>query len=109
MIGCGDAAASLLSPALVEEFVLPYEKRVVEGIHQAGGLVKLHICGNSQHFLGQLVTNGADLYNVDHMVDLAPARRCRQSLQRQRGSGTEPAERHAGRGGVRRAPLHRAV
>lgn len=74
MIGCGDAAASLLSPALVEEFVLPYEKRVVEGIHQAGGLVKLHICGNSQHFLGQLVTNGADLYNVDHMVDLAAAR-----------------------------------
>lgn len=74
MIGCGDAAASLLSPALVEEFVIPYEKRVIEGIHKAGGLTKLHICGNSQHFLDQLVTNGADLYNIDSMVDLEVAR-----------------------------------
>jgi len=74
MIGCGDAAASLLSPALYEEFALPYEQRVVEGVHRAGGLCKIHICGNSSHFLPKLAATGADLYNVDHMVDLAAAR-----------------------------------
>ncbi|MCI8525287.1 MAG: hypothetical protein HFF17_05060 [Oscillospiraceae bacterium] len=74
IIGCGDAAATLLSPALAAEFALPYEKRVIDGIHAAGGLAKLHICGDSRHILEPLAANGADLYNVDHMVDLAAAR-----------------------------------
>jgi len=74
MIGCGDAAASLLSPALYEEFAYPYEKAVTDGIHRLGGLVKLHICGDSTHLLPRLPQVGADLNNVDHMVDLAAAR-----------------------------------
>ena len=47
MIGCGDAAASLVSASMFEEFALPYEKRVVEAIHRRGGFVKTHICGNT--------------------------------------------------------------
>ncbi len=74
MIGCGDSAASLVSPPQFREFILPYQQRVIEAIHKAGGLAKLHICGNSQHVLDQLSQNGADLYNIDHMVDLAMAR-----------------------------------
>ena len=48
MIGAGDAAASLISPQLYREFGLPYEQRVCEAIHKSGGLVKLHICGNTK-------------------------------------------------------------
>ena len=68
MIGAGDAATSLISPPAYREFALPYEQRVIEAIHAAGGLVKLHICGNTTRSLEDMVHSGADLYNVDHMV-----------------------------------------
>jgi len=70
MIGAGDAAASLISPELFSEFALPYEKKVCDAIHKKNGLVKLHICGNTTRLLELLVQNGADLYNVDHMVSI---------------------------------------
>ena len=44
----GDAAASLVGPQIYEEFVLPYEKRLVDGLHAMGTKVRLHICGNTQ-------------------------------------------------------------
>ena len=74
VIGAGDAAASLISPDLYKEFALPYERRVSDAIHKAGGLLKLHICGNTNALLPDMVKSGADLFNVDHMVDLASAR-----------------------------------
>jgi MtaA/CmuA family methyltransferase len=74
MIGAGDAAASLISPAMYADFALPYEQQVCEAIHDAGSLVKLHICGNTTHLLDQMVKSGADLFNVDHLVPLAEAR-----------------------------------
>jgi MtaA/CmuA family methyltransferase len=72
-IGCGDAAASMISKAQFQEFALPYERRVTDAIRKSGGYSKLHICGNSSHILGDLATNGADIFNVDHMVDLQKA------------------------------------
>jgi MtaA/CmuA family methyltransferase len=75
MIGVGDAAASLLSPKLYREFALPYEQRVCRAVHQAGGMVKLHICGNTTHILDDMVHTEADLFNVDHVVDFSVARR----------------------------------
>jgi uroporphyrinogen-III decarboxylase len=74
MIGAGDAAASLISPGMYAEFALPYEQRVCRAIHDAGNLVKLHICGNTTHLLDQMATSGADLFNVDHLVSLQTAR-----------------------------------
>lgn len=74
MVGAGDAAASLISPAMYREFALPYEKRVFSAIRGTGGLSKLHICGDTNALLPMLPEAGADLYNVDHMVDLATAR-----------------------------------
>ena len=38
-----------------------------------GGLGKLHICGNTTHLLSEITRSDADIYNVDHMVDLASA------------------------------------
>jgi len=74
MIGAGDAAASLISPAMYAEFALPYEQQVCQAIHDADSLVKLHICGQTTHLLDRMVTSGADLFNVDHLVPLAEAR-----------------------------------
>lgn len=76
MIGCGDAAASLISPDLYREFVLPYEKRVCDAIHRKNIFIKLHICGNTTALLNDMAESGADLFNVDHLVDLEKAARC---------------------------------
>ena len=74
MIGAGDAAASLISPRMYREFALPYEQQVCAAVHAAGGLVKLHICGKTSHLLPDMILSGADLYNVDHLVDFSEAR-----------------------------------
>jgi MtaA/CmuA family methyltransferase len=74
MIGAGDAAASLISPAMYRQFALPYERRVCEAIHEAGSLVKLHVCGNTSQLLRDMAHCGADLFNVDHLVRLEQAR-----------------------------------
>ena len=69
MIGLGDAAASLISAEMYREFVLPYEQRIVKAIHEGGGLVKLHICGNTTALIHDVISCGADLFNIDHSVD----------------------------------------
>ena len=73
MIGAGDAAASLVSAGMYRQFALPYEQRVCAAIQGAGGLVKLHICGKTSHLLKDMVKTGADLFNVDHLVNLQTA------------------------------------
>ncbi|MCL2780252.1 MAG: uroporphyrinogen decarboxylase family protein [Actinomycetia bacterium] len=74
MIGAGDAAASLISPEMYREFALPYQQRVIDAVHAAGGTVKLHMCGNTIKLLDDMITSGADLFNVDNLVDLSLAR-----------------------------------
>ena len=73
MIGCGDAAASLISPDMFLEFALPYEQEVISDIQSKGGLVKTHICGDTSKNMENIAQNGSDLFNIDHMVDLQAA------------------------------------
>jgi MtaA/CmuA family methyltransferase len=73
MRGAGDAAASLISPDQYREFALPYEQRVIQAVHNKKGLVKLHICGNTSSLLPLMIKSDADLFNVDHLVDLSAA------------------------------------
>ena len=73
MIGVGDAVASLMSPRLYREFALPYEQRIIEAIHQAGAKVKLHICGNTSNHLPDMAQTGADILDIDWMVDMGEA------------------------------------
>ncbi len=73
-IGIGDAVVSQISPAMYRNLVFPEEKRLVEGIHAAGGLVRLHICGNISRHLAQIAELGVDLVDIDSMVDMGRAR-----------------------------------
>ena len=73
MIGAGDATASMLSPDLYRDFALPYEKKVVDAIHGRNALVKLHICGKTGLILQNMITTGADMFNVDHQVTFSKA------------------------------------
>ena len=51
LIGIGDAAASLIGPRLYEEFVWPYEKKMVDALHARGVKTRLHICGKTAPIL----------------------------------------------------------
>ena len=73
IIGLGDAASSLIGPRLYEEFALPYQKEMVRAIHEMGAKVKLHICGNIAPVLPLVAQTGADMIDLDYMVDLEQA------------------------------------
>ena len=74
IIGVGDAAASLIGPQLYEEFVFPYEQKLVDGIHAMGSRVRLHICGNITPILRKVGELGCDIVDLDSMVSVAAAR-----------------------------------
>ena len=74
LIGIGDAAASLVGPVIYEEFVWPFEKRMVDGIHAAGGKARLHICGNTRRSLEPIGKLGCDIVDLDYMAPISEAR-----------------------------------
>jgi len=74
LIGVGDAAASLVGPAIYEEFVWPYEKKMVDGLHAMGARVRLHICGNTRRILAGIGRLGCEIVDIDYMVPLTQAR-----------------------------------
>lgn len=75
IIGMGDAAASLIGEKIYRELVLPREKKIVDAIHEAGAMVKLHICGNIGPILKDIRTLGCEIVDIDWMVDFAEANR----------------------------------
>lgn len=75
IIGVGDAAASLVGPALYQEFVLPYERKLVDGLHAMGTRVRLHICGKTRRLFGGIATLGCEIVDLDWMAPMADARR----------------------------------
>ena len=74
LIGIGDAAASLVGPRLYDEFVWPYEKRLVEGVHALGARTRLHICGNTRPILAGMGRLGCDLVDLDWYAPMGEAR-----------------------------------
>jgi MtaA/CmuA family methyltransferase len=74
VIGIGDAASSLVGPQIYEEFVFPYQKKMVEAVHGLGRPVRLHICGNTTPILGGLGRLDAEIIDLDWMVPLSLAR-----------------------------------
>ncbi len=74
LIGVGDAAASLVGPAIYREVVLPHEQRLVNAVHAMGARVRLHICGNTRRSVGAMAGLGADIVDLDYPVPLGQAR-----------------------------------
>jgi MtaA/CmuA family methyltransferase len=76
IIGLGDAVASLISPEMYRQFALPHEQRIFAAVHEMGALGRLHICGNTTHILNDMVQSGADIIDLDWMVDMGEAAEC---------------------------------
>lgn len=68
-IGIGDAVCSLISPDLYQEYIFPLEKAMVDHAHSLGAKVKLHICGNTTAILPDMIRTGADIIDIDHLVE----------------------------------------
>lgn len=74
ILGIGDAMATLVSPAIYEEYFLPYAKRLVQEIKRHHDVkLKYHICGKSSHLLQFAEEIGFDIVNIDHPVDYPSA------------------------------------
>jgi MtaA/CmuA family methyltransferase len=77
LIGVGDAAASLVGPRLYNDFVFPYERKLVAGVKALGARVRLHICGNTKRILAGIGSVGADIVDLDY---LAPMKEGREAM-----------------------------
>jgi MtaA/CmuA family methyltransferase len=75
LIGVGDAAASLVGPRIYGEFVWPYEKKLVDGLHALGTRVRLHVCGNTRFCLDGFGKLGCEIVDLDSLAPLDQARR----------------------------------
>ena len=74
IIGIGDAAASLVGPTIYNEFVWPYEKKMVDAIHALNIPVRLHICGNTRAILSGMGKLGCDIVDLDYPSPIADGR-----------------------------------
>lgn len=67
-IGIGDAFCSQIGPELYEQYAFSRQKKLVEHIHSEGCLAKLHICGNTDSIMTRMISTGADIIDIDHLV-----------------------------------------
>lgn len=74
IMGVGDAAASLVGPEIYAEFVWPYEKKLVDGLHAMGLAVRLHICGNTRPLLRMMGALGCEIVDLDYLSPIAEGR-----------------------------------
>jgi len=75
-MGVGDAIASQVSADVYRELIFPRprEQRLFDGLHEAGGLVRLHICGDISHLLPHIAELHVDIVDLDWQVDMARVR-----------------------------------
>ena len=73
IIGVGDAIASVAGPLAYHDLTLQYEERLLKAIKDAGGMTKLHICGNTTPFLELLPAQYCDILDFDWMVPMDKA------------------------------------
>jgi len=72
-LGDSTAGPDVISPMMYETYAKPYEQEVVEAIHNIGGLISLHICGNATSIIDKMVQTGADILEIDQKSDVLGA------------------------------------
>jgi MtaA/CmuA family methyltransferase len=70
IVGLGESVASQVSPRVYERLILPWEQRIFAAVREAGAIPRLHICGDTSAILPQMARSGAEIIDLDWMVDL---------------------------------------
>jgi len=75
-IGMSDAAASMMSPQHYQTLIFPAQRRIVEDIkaERPDVVVRLHMCGATDHLLPTMLGLPVDIFELDFPVDLVRAR-----------------------------------
>lgn len=75
MVSNGDSPAGpeMISPQMYRRFAMPYERQVVNEAHRLALPYTLHICGNTDAILRDMLGAGADCYELDYKTDVAKA------------------------------------
>ncbi len=73
IMGLGDAVASQVSPAWYRQYGLPYEQRIFAAVREKSATPRLHICGNTSLIVEDMAKSGADIVDLDWMVDYGHA------------------------------------
>lgn len=72
MVSNGDSLAGpeMIPAEMYCKFAMPYEKKIVELAHRNGLAYGLHICGNTDSILDNMLLTGADAFELDYKTDL---------------------------------------
>jgi MtaA/CmuA family methyltransferase len=73
IIGIGDAICSQIDAITYATYVKQRQQEIIDFIHEHGGYVKLHICGNITHLLPEIKDLSVDILDLDWQVDLDEA------------------------------------
>ena len=74
LLSGGDAPAGLVGTRTYRELILPFEKRLIAELKsKMDKPVSLHICGRALPLLADMAESGADVLELDHLVDLKKA------------------------------------
>ena len=58
--GGGAASSTVISPAMFDEFCVPYDRQIIDAIHEVGIPVVYHTCGGMMAILDRIPANGCD-------------------------------------------------
>lgn len=74
------ASPNVISPSQFDNFVKPYLKSLIDGLHASFPEIKipvrLHICGDTTLIHTCMIETGADILSLDQAVDLKTAKEC---------------------------------
>jgi uroporphyrinogen decarboxylase len=73
MVSNGDSPAGpeMISAEMYVKYALPYEKRLAAVAHSEGVKYALHICGNTDIILQEMLTTKADAIDLDYKTDIS--------------------------------------
>jgi len=70
IIGMGDAICSQIDIDTYDAYIKNRHLEIINYIHECGGIVKLHICGDITHLLPSIKDLKVDILDLDWQVDL---------------------------------------
>jgi len=75
MVSNGDSPAGpeMISPDMFRTFALPYEKKLADTAHELDLPYIMHICGNTDLILEDMLDSGADGLELDYKTDMLKA------------------------------------
>jgi len=74
IIGMGDAVCSQIDVETYNTYVRERHLEIISYIHQLGGKVKLHICGDTSHLLPSYKNYNLDILDLDWQINIENAR-----------------------------------